>query len=147
MASTNPSPTERQRYHLQWRNTREEPTAVCSCHEKTFDTNISLGRSKESDLVIGDTLLSRKHARIIFKEEKWYIEDLKSSNGTWIGAKQIIELQEIENYQRIRAGNSLFEIVFKNGDEYNGKIENFQKQGYGIYKKGDRKIIGDFSDD
>ena len=70
-----------------------------------FDTNISLGRSKESDLIIGDTLLSRKHARIIFKEEKWYIEDLKSSNGTWIGAKQIIEIHEIENYQRIRAGN------------------------------------------
>ena len=39
------------------------------------------------------------------------------------------------------------EIVFKNGDEYKGKILNFQKEGYGIYKKGDRRIIGVFSED
>ena len=73
---------------------------------------VSLGRSKESDLVIGDTLLSRKHAQLSFKDDKWYIEDLKSSNGTWISGRQVKEPIEIENYQRVRAGNSLFEIEF-----------------------------------
>ena len=73
---------------------------------------VSLGRSKESDLVIGDTLLSRKHAQISLKDDKWYIEDLKSSNGTWISGRQVKEPVEIENYQRVRAGNSLFEIEF-----------------------------------
>ncbi|MCM8538865.1 MAG: ATP-binding protein [Lentisphaeraceae bacterium] len=73
---------------------------------------VSLGRSKESDLVIGDTLLSRKHAQLSFKDDKWYIEDLKSSNGTWISGRQVKEPVEIENYQRVRAGNSLFEIEF-----------------------------------
>ena len=78
---------------------------------------VSLGRSKESDLVIGDTLLSRKHAQLSFHDDKWFIEDLKSSNGTWISGREVKEPLEIENYQRVRAGNSLFEIEFCNETE------------------------------
>lgn len=81
------------------------------------ETAVSMGRSKESDLVIGDTLLSRRHALLSLKDDKWFIEDLKSSNGTWISGREVKEPVEIENYQRIRAGNSLFEIEFCNEKE------------------------------
>jgi two-component system, NtrC family, sensor kinase len=82
-----------------------------------YEDSVSIGRSKEADLIVGDTLLSRKHAKFIYKNELWYIEDLKSSNGTWIGGREVKGTQEIENFQRIRAGNSLFEVEFRNSAE------------------------------
>ncbi|MCH2209384.1 MAG: ATP-binding protein [Lentisphaerales bacterium] len=74
----------------------------------------SVGRSREADILVGDTLLSRKHAKIFLKDDKWLIEDLKSSNGTWIGGREIKEASELQNFQRVRAGNSMFEVEFRN---------------------------------
>ena len=74
----------------------------------------TIGRSQEADILVTDTLLSRQHAKIISSDDKWYVEDMKSSNGTWIGGREIQEQYCIQNFQRIRAGNSLFEVEFKN---------------------------------
>lgn len=74
----------------------------------------SIGRSREADILVGDTLLSRQHARIFLDKDQWFIEDLKSSNGTWIGGREIKEPCQIQNFQRIRAGNSMFEVEFRN---------------------------------
>lgn len=84
----------------------------------------SIGRSREADILVGDTLLSRQHAKIFLKGDVWHIEDLKSSNGTWISGREIKEACEIQNFQRVRAGNSMFEVEFRNQspDEVNPSI-------------------------
>ena len=78
------------------------------------DTSTSIGRSREADILVSDTLLSRQHARVYLDKDQWFIEDLKSSNGTWIGGREVKEACEIKNFQRIRAGNSMFEVEFRN---------------------------------
>lgn len=50
---------------------------------------ITIGRSSENDLVLNNIKVSRKHARLEKVGNEWFIEDLKSSNGTFINGKKI----------------------------------------------------------
>jgi ABC-type multidrug transport system ATPase subunit len=50
---------------------------------------ITIGRTSDNDLVINNIKVSRKHARIEKKGDKWILEDLDSSNGTFINGKRI----------------------------------------------------------
>ena len=74
----------------------------------------TIGRSNEAEIVVTDKLLSRLHLRIYLEQGTWFIEDLNSSNGTWIGGSEVKGARVIENYQRVRVGNSLLEVEFRN---------------------------------
>ncbi len=50
---------------------------------------ITIGRSSENDLVLNNIKVSRKHARLEKTGNEWFIEDLQSSNGTFINGKKI----------------------------------------------------------
>jgi ABC-type multidrug transport system ATPase subunit len=50
---------------------------------------ITIGRSSENDLVLNNIKVSRKHARLEKTGNEWFIEDLKSSNGTFLNGKKI----------------------------------------------------------
>jgi pSer/pThr/pTyr-binding forkhead associated (FHA) protein len=51
---------------------------------------IVIGRAKENDIVIDNIAVSRKHAQITRKEEgMYYLQDLNSSNGTFLNGAQI----------------------------------------------------------
>jgi predicted component of type VI protein secretion system len=43
--------------------------------------NSTVGRSDECDVVLRDRSISRKHARIVRQEERWFVQDLGSTNG------------------------------------------------------------------
>ena len=81
------------------------------------ELSVTIGRSNEADIVIDDSLLSRQHIRLFYKEDKWFLEELESSNGTWLGGREVKKQVEVRNYQRIRAGHTLCEIIFANVDE------------------------------
>ncbi len=57
---------------------------------------ITIGREKGNDIIIENLAVSRYHARLIQKEEKFILEDLTSSNGTFVNKKKIdrCELKE-----------------------------------------------------
>jgi len=48
-----------------------------------------VGRDPGCDIVIPDPYVSRRHARILYKDNKWYIEDLGSRNGTYVDSEDI----------------------------------------------------------
>jgi two-component system cell cycle response regulator len=48
-----------------------------------------LGRTSESTLVIDDEALSRQHARIVTKDGRHFIEDLESTNGTFVSGARV----------------------------------------------------------
>ncbi|MBE8221686.1 MAG: FHA domain-containing protein [Bdellovibrionales bacterium] len=52
-----------------------------------------VGRSKNCEIHIPHTSVSKKHCRFYFKKNKLYIEDLDSSNGSFINGKKITTLQ------------------------------------------------------
>jgi signal transduction histidine kinase len=69
---------------------------------RSFDlkTDITfIGRTTDNDIQLNDNSVSRKHIKIIKKGDKFFIEDLKSRNGTWINGNPIkpgdgVELEE-----------------------------------------------------
>ena len=50
-----------------------------------------LGRHPECDIVLDSGAVSRQHARIQRVDDKFYIEDMQSRNGTYVNGRQIRE--------------------------------------------------------
>ena len=50
---------------------------------------VTLGRGPHVDIYILDTLVSRLHCEISFKNNAYYLHDFKSKNGTFVNQKQI----------------------------------------------------------
>jgi len=60
------------------------------------DTPIFIGRSPDNDIQIKDKTVSRKHLKILIRENRYYLEDLESKNGTYVNGEQIQPGGEIE---------------------------------------------------
>ena len=70
---------------------------------------ILIGRSKTNDIVLSDDLsVSRKHARILHENGRYYIEDLNSSNGTAINGKEIKGRTVLEPDDLVLLGRRVF---------------------------------------
>ena len=52
-------------------------------------SEIKIGRHSDNDIVIDNIKVSRYHARLIKENDNWFIEDLGSSNGTYVNGKKI----------------------------------------------------------
>ena len=50
---------------------------------------VSIGRSGQNDILLNDSTVSSQHARIYTYFDASYIEDLNSTNGTYINGKAI----------------------------------------------------------
>ncbi|MDQ0643581.1 FHA domain-containing protein FhaB/FipA [Microbacterium murale] len=50
---------------------------------------MTIGRSSESGLVIRDDYTSSHHARLLLRGDSWAVQDLDSTNGTFVGGKRI----------------------------------------------------------
>jgi pSer/pThr/pTyr-binding forkhead associated (FHA) protein len=53
-------------------------------------TELSIGRDIANDIVINDAEVSRKHARLTLEADRYKIEDLNSTNGTYIDGQRLI---------------------------------------------------------
>ena len=50
-----------------------------------FARNFRIGRSMECDVHIANEYVSRIHAEVFFEDGKWWIRDLQSGNGLFVG--------------------------------------------------------------
>ena len=79
-------------------------TAALTCTEGTMKgceflldkTPLFLGREAELKIVDADRIASRKHCKVTFENGNWYIEDLRSHNGTWVNSKKIPAGQKMQ---------------------------------------------------
>lgn len=77
-----------------------------------------LGRSTEIDIVFYDNDVSRKHCQIVRKPpDQWLLEDLSSSNGTWINGEKISK-KILESEDKIQLGpNVIVKFVLQDSVE------------------------------
>ena len=80
-----------------------------------IDGDISLGRSSKNDVVIKDKFVSKNHLLIREKNQRYYLEDLGSANGTFLNGVKIDpnELIELQNNDKIGVGFIQFIFVDK----------------------------------
>lgn len=50
---------------------------------------ISVGRSSRNDIYVKDRVVSKNHMKVYFKDGYYYLEDLGSSNGTYLNGNDI----------------------------------------------------------
>jgi hypothetical protein len=48
-----------------------------------------IGRHARCDIVLDDPSVSRRHARLLFRDHKWIIQDLRSTNGTIVNGARV----------------------------------------------------------
>lgn len=72
---------------------------------------IALGREEINNIIIYHKTVSRKHCVITFEEGEYFIEDLNSSNGTYIDGEIVIGKRKLNKSCRIALGN--FYVNFK----------------------------------
>lgn len=68
---------------------------------------ITLGRDKKNDIPFDDEGISRRHVKFSVKNQSITIEDLGSTNGTYVNNIRISKPQKIHNGDRIALGNSM----------------------------------------
>ena len=62
---------------------------------------------RRRDIDPRDLLISRKHAQIILQGEQFWLEDLGSTNGTYLNGRRIFERALLQDGDEIRVGNNV----------------------------------------
>lgn len=73
-------------------------------------TPILLGRAQESTLVLEDDYASGRHARLFPQGSRWFIEDLGSTNGTYLADQQLTRALPVELGVPVRIGKTVIEL-------------------------------------
>lgn len=73
-------------------------------------SQITLGRAPDSTIVIDDDFASSRHARIYPSEGAWIVEDLGSTNGTWIERARITSPTALPPGAPLRIGRTTLQL-------------------------------------
>jgi len=72
---------------------------------------VVIGRSSDLDMVLVEDMVSRKHAKITCQDGKVLIEDLGSTNGTFVNGEKILRAARLKEGDRILIGTSILKLV------------------------------------
>jgi hypothetical protein len=87
------------------------PSIVVQADRQThvFSTDFTAGR--QGNLVVGDDHASNHHARFQFAHGAWYVEDLKSTNGTWLNGRRMFAAQRLKKGDKIKIGRTVIQVI------------------------------------
>jgi pSer/pThr/pTyr-binding forkhead associated (FHA) protein len=71
---------------------------------------ILIGRADDSTLVLDDDYASTRHARIAQRGDDWYVEDLGSTNGTYLDRAKVTGPTRVPLGVPVRIGKTVIEL-------------------------------------
>ena len=71
---------------------------------------ILIGRGSDAAIRLDDDYVSTRHARIAASGDQWFVEDLGSTNGTYIGSARITQPTTLTLGTQVRIGKTLLEL-------------------------------------
>jgi pSer/pThr/pTyr-binding forkhead associated (FHA) protein len=74
------------------------------------DKQIIVGRSSDLDMVLVEDMVSRRHARIALQQDQIWIEDLGSTNGTFVNGEKI-KRARLKEGDRVLIGTSILKVI------------------------------------
>jgi pSer/pThr/pTyr-binding forkhead associated (FHA) protein len=87
------------------------PSLVVQAAKQThiFSTDFTAGR--QGNLVVADDHASNHHARFQFAHGVWWVEDLKSTNGTWLNGRRMFAAQRLKKGDKIKIGRTVIQVI------------------------------------
>jgi pSer/pThr/pTyr-binding forkhead associated (FHA) protein len=70
--------------------------------------SMTIGRSPQTDIQIDDQFASARHARIFESKGLYYVEDMGSTNGTYLNERKLRSQELLRPEDRIRIGDTEF---------------------------------------
>ena len=71
---------------------------------------LQIGRSESCQIVLQDTYASQMHARVYPKDGEWFVEDLGSTNGTYLNRAKVSHPAPVGPGDEIRIGKTTLEV-------------------------------------
>jgi hypothetical protein len=71
-----------------------------------LDAITSLGRDVNNSIVIDDDFVSATHAALTYRGRAWYVEDLGSTNGTFVNGSQVDGLAPLAFGDEVQVGQA-----------------------------------------
>jgi hypothetical protein len=71
---------------------------------------ILIGRADDSTLVLDDDYASTRHAKLSLRGDEWYVEDLGSTNGTYLDRAKVTAPIRVPLGTQIRIGKTVIEL-------------------------------------
>ncbi|MGA8209501.1 MAG: FHA domain-containing protein [Nocardioidaceae bacterium] len=74
------------------------------------DAPLLIGRGTDAAIRLDDDYVSTRHARIAASGDQWFIEDLGSTNGTYIGSHRLTQPTTLQLGSTVRIGKTTIEL-------------------------------------
>ena len=71
---------------------------------------VEIGRAESCAITVDDTYVSQHHARLFPRDGTWYVEDLGSTNGTFLNDRRVAQAAEIHAGAVVRVGKTVLEL-------------------------------------
>ena len=71
---------------------------------------ITIGRADDSTIVLTDDYVSTRHARLVHDDGQWLLEDLGSTNGTYLDRRRVTDPTPVPLGVPIRVGKPVMEL-------------------------------------
>jgi diguanylate cyclase (GGDEF)-like protein len=80
-------------------------------HFKLGDAPTRIGRDADNEIVLDDPGVSRRHARLERRQQKIVVMDVGSKNGTLLNDRELAQVSELNNGDRIKIGSTIFKYL------------------------------------
>jgi pSer/pThr/pTyr-binding forkhead associated (FHA) protein len=85
-------------------------------------SEITIGRDTHCDLSMMDETMSAHHARLVHHHGQWWLEDLNSTNGTYLNSEKLTTSAVIITGDEFKCGNTFFNIRVEVDDKLSQNI-------------------------
>ena len=102
----------------------KDPVFAVVIHEKggaerreTFETTeLTVGRVQGNELMLPKGNVSKRHARLLYRDGRFIVTDLNSTNGTYVNRRRITQATIVREGDRIYVGDFVLRIELPGGD-------------------------------
>src|SRR5690606_33760519 len=91
---------------------------------------VTIGRIQGNDVVLAKGNVSKHHSRIVLKDGKFIIVDLKSTNGTYVNGRKISAPQVLKPEDKVYIGDYILTVGAAE-EAYDDGYEEDYDDGYG----------------
>jgi pSer/pThr/pTyr-binding forkhead associated (FHA) protein len=77
----------------------------------TITDEVTMGRAAGCTVTLSDNYASQHHARVFRQDEALQVEDLGSTNGTYVNGAKVTTAMPLKRGDRLKVGATVFEVV------------------------------------